>query len=142
MADEREYTPNHYSWGKRMRESFGMGRRVLVVDDEAPISDSLAMILSHSGFAAKTATSGEQAVEIARVFQPELLISDVVMGGISGIEAATEILTFLPNCKVILFSGQATTLDLLRRSHTADHYEILAKPIPPDILLDRIAKLV
>ncbi len=123
-----------------MSERIGRGRRVLVVDDEWPISESLAIILSHSGFAAKTARSGEQAVEIARVFQPDFLISDVVMSGMSGIEAANEILSFLPGCKVILFSGQATTLDLLRRSKTAQDYEILSKPIPPDILLDRIAK--
>ena len=116
-------------------------RRVLVVDDQRPISDSLAMILSHKGFAAKTATSGEEAIELARVFLPDLLISDVVLGGITGIEAASEILAFLPTCKVILFSGEATPLDLLRRSRTAQHFEILPKPMHPDILLQRIAEL-
>jgi DNA-binding response OmpR family regulator len=115
-------------------------RRVLVVDDQRS-SDSLATILSHKGFVAKTASNGEEAIEIARVFLPDLLISDVVLGGITGIEAASEILTFLPTCKVILFSGQATTLDLLRRSRTAQHFEILPKPLHPDILLQRIAEL-
>jgi DNA-binding response OmpR family regulator len=116
-------------------------RRVLVVDDERPISESLATILSHKGFVAKTATNGEEAIETARVFLPDLLISDVMMGGTTGIEAANEILTFLPTCKVILFSGQATTLDLLKRSRTAQHFKILPKPMHPDVLLQRIAEL-
>jgi DNA-binding response OmpR family regulator len=116
-------------------------RRVLVVDDEPPISDTLALILSHKGFVPKTAIDGEEAVELARVFLPDLLISDVVLPGITGIEAANEILTFLPTCKVILFSGQATTLDLVKRSRTAQHFEVLPKPLHPDVLLQRIAEL-
>src|SRR5215469_18235891 len=66
-----------------------------------------------------------------------LVIDNVVMGGITGIEAANEILTFLPTCRVILFSGQATTLDLLSRS-TTQNFEILQKPMPPEALLQRI----
>ena len=124
-----------------MKDSPNQIRRVLVVDDERPISDSLAMILSHKGFVAKTATNGEEAIELARVFLPDLLISDVVLGGITGIEAANEILTFLPTCKVILFSGQATTLELLRRSRTTQNFEILPKPMHPDVLLQHIADL-
>jgi DNA-binding response OmpR family regulator len=125
-----------------MKESLGRNRRVLVVDDEWPISDGLAMMLSHSGFAAKTARSGEQAVELARVFLPDVLISDVVMCGISGIEAANEIRTFLPACKVILLSGKDATFDAARRSRSAQTYEILAKPVPPDLLVQRIAESV
>lgn len=118
-------------------------RRVLVVDDERVISETLAMILSQKGYAAKAAFSGEAAVDIARIFEPDVLITDVVMRGMTGIEAATEILSFLPLCKVILFSGQATTLDLLRRNrHTNANFEILPKPVSPEALLERIAKLV
>jgi DNA-binding response OmpR family regulator len=124
-----------------MKESFGRIRRVLVVHDELSILESLAMILFRTGFAPKMARSGEQAIEIARDFQPDLLISDVALHGISGIEAANEIRNFLPTCKVILFSGQATTVDLSRRSPTADCYEILSKPVHPDVLLQRIADL-
>ena len=127
---------------KQMEASEGRIRRVLVVDDERAISESLALILSHSGMVAKTAFSGEQAIETARVFLPDLLIADVVLGGgLTGIEAANEIQGFLPGCRVILFSGQATTLDLLRRSGSAEQYEILAKPIHPEILLQRISTL-
>jgi DNA-binding response OmpR family regulator len=113
----------------------------LIVDDQRPISDNLAIILSNKGFVAKTAIDGEEAVELARVFLPDLLITDVVLCGITGIEAANEILTFLPTCKVILFSGQATTLDLLRRSRAGQYFEILPKPLHPDVLLQRIAEL-
>lgn len=124
-----------------MKEGFGQIRRVLVVDDEWPISETSAMILRQNGFVSKRVWSGEQAIEMARVFQPDLLISDVVMHGISGIEAANEIRNFLPTCKVILLSGQATTVDLSRRSPTAGCYEILSKPVPADVLFQRIADL-
>lgn len=85
---------------------------------------------------AKSAASGEEAIEVARSFMPDLLISDVVMEGISGIEAANEILTFLPTCKVILFSGQANILDAFRHSSTPSNYQILSKPISPDVLFN------
>ena len=115
--------------------------RVLVVDDEWPISESLAMILTRNGFATKSAESGEQAVALAEVFLPDLLISDVILGGITGIEAANQILSFLPTCKVILLSGQATTVDLLRHSKKSENYKVLSKPVSPDLLLERIAEL-
>jgi DNA-binding response OmpR family regulator len=111
--------------------------RVLVVDDEWPISESLALILTHHGFIAKPVQSGERAIELAGVFLPDVLISDVVLGGITGIEAANEILMLLPDCKVILFSGQANTVDMLRTSK----YEVLSKPVAPELLVERIAAL-
>jgi len=48
------------------------------------------MILSKSGYATKVAYSGEQALELASVFEPHLLITDVVMSGITGIEVANQ----------------------------------------------------
>jgi DNA-binding response OmpR family regulator len=136
-AENNQATPRH----TQVNDTPSQIRRVLVVADQRPISDSLAMILSHKGFVAKTAIDGEEAIELAKVFLPDLLISDVVLCGITGIETANVILTFLPTCKVILLSGQATTLDLLRRNRTAQHFEVLPKPLRPDVLLQRIAEL-
>src|SRR5436305_36467 len=114
-------------------------RRVLVVDDERIISDSLSLILSKSGFACKAAYSGEEAIDVARTFLPDLMISDIVMSGITGTEAATSVLEFLPDCRVILFSGQATILDLLEQRYRDGHeFEILAKPVHPQVLLECI----
>jgi DNA-binding NtrC family response regulator len=122
-----------------LKGSTNLIRRVLVVDDEWIIAHTLELILSKSGFFTKSAPSGERAIEIATTFEPDLLISDVLMPGITGIDAAEQILTFLPRCKIILFSGHAT-VDLLSHSKTVEQYKILAKPVHPDVLLDCITK--
>ena len=111
--------------------------RVLIADDEPLIANTLAQIVNLSGFQAKAVYSGEDAVTHARELKPDVLITDVVMSGITGIEAAIQILETLPACKIILFSGQAATLNLLKEAR-ADGYgfEILPKPVNPQTLID------
>ena len=113
--------------------------KVLVVDDERVIADSLAMILNQSGFDAHPAYSGEKAVELATIFKPQMLISDVIMAGLSGIDAAIRIRSLLPQIKILLFSGQAATADLLEKARAQGHeFEILSKPVHPQDLLARL----
>jgi DNA-binding response OmpR family regulator len=114
---------------------------VLVVDDETLIADSLAAILRQSGFAAMAAHDAYNALEIARVVPPDLLLSDVAMPGMSGIDLAIAISQAIPSCKVILFSGQATTVDLLSTARDLGHdFTTLAKPLHPTELLARISQ--
>ena len=114
--------------------------RVLVVDDHQVIADTLVSILQRSGYEATAAYSGEQAVETAIASNTDVLITDVVMGGISGIEAAVRILRNRPACKIILFSGQSTTVNLVQEAEAQGyHFEILAKPVNPAIILDLLA---
>ena len=114
-------------------------RRVLVADDEQVIANTLAIILNQAGFEARAVYSGEKAIESLDEFQPDMLISDVIMTGMTGIEAAIEVRTRLPKCKVLLFSGQAATADLLERARTQGHeFEILAKPVHPTDLLAKL----
>ncbi len=116
-------------------------QRVLVADDERVIADTLSMILNQSGFETRVAYSGEQAVEIAGEFKPEMLISDVIMAGVNGIDAAIEIRRMLPEIKVLLFSGQAATADLLEKARARGYdFEILAKPVHPQDLLARMQR--
>jgi CheY-like chemotaxis protein len=89
--------------------------RILVADDERVIADTLAMILNQSGFEARAVYSGEGALELAESFQPDMLISDVIMADLNGIDAAIRIRALLPGIKILLFSGQAATADLLER---------------------------
>jgi len=114
---------------------------VLVVDDETVIADSLAAILRQNGFAAIAAYDGRSALEISRVDPPDLLLSDVAMPGMSGVDLAIAISQATPGCKVILFSGQATTVDLLSTARDAGHdFTTLAKPLHPTELLARISE--
>lgn len=113
--------------------------KVLVADDERVIADTLAIILNQSGFDATAVYSGEKAVEAAKALQPEMLISDVIMTDLNGIDAAIQIRALLPSCKILLFSGQAATADLLDRARGQGHeFEILAKPVHPQDLLARL----
>jgi len=112
------------------------GLRVLIVDDEHMIASTLAQILNASGFEAKALFSGEHAVPVASEFQPDVLLTDVIMRGISGIDVAMQVAQVLPSCRVILFSGQASTADLLDRAKAQGYrFEMLAKPIHPRDLL-------
>lgn len=113
--------------------------RVIVADDEQIIADTLTLILNRSGFEARAVYSGEDAIDVLGNFEPDVLISDVVMSGMTGVEAAMVIRTLRPNCKVLLFSGQAATADLLQSARTQGHsFEILSKPVHP---VDLLAKL-
>jgi len=113
--------------------------KVLVADDERVIADTLAMILNQSGFHARVAYTGEKALELAAEFEPDMLISDVIMGGLNGIDAAIKIRQILPNIKILLFSGQAATADLLEKARAQGYeFEILAKPVHPQDLLAKL----
>ena len=113
--------------------------RVLVVDDEFIISSTWAQILRMSGFEADLATSGEEAIGKARQRRPDVLLSDVLMPGINGIETAATILNFHPECRVILISAHAETAHCLADDYPGKpDFEILRKPIHPLVLLERI----
>jgi DNA-binding NtrC family response regulator len=111
--------------------------RVLVVDDEKLIADTLALILTRAGFRARAAYSGEDAVDMAPSFAPHFLISDVVMQGINGVETANRITQAVPGCRVLLFSGQATRADLDKLPEsTGQEFNLILKPIHPTELIN------
>jgi len=113
--------------------------KVLVADDEQVIANTLAIILNQAGFEARAVYSGEKAIEALEEFQPNMLISDVIMTGMTGIEAAIATRKQLPTCKILLFSGQAATADLLEKARAEGHeFEILAKPVHPTDLLAKL----
>jgi len=117
----------------------GTKPRVLVADDEKVIADTLAIILNQNGYDASAVYTGTAAVEKARATRPDLVISDVIMPDMNGIDAAIKIRALLPGCKILLFSGQAATADLLEDARKRGHeFEILAKPVHPSDLLQKL----
>ena len=112
---------------------------VLVVDDERLVADSLVEILNLFGFNAYSRYSGAQAIDRAATVPFDVLISDVVMEEMTGIDAAIEICKVLPNCKVLLVSGNTRTTDMLKDAHERGHdFDILAKPVHPLVIIDRL----
>jgi len=120
-------------------DALGQETRVLVVDDEKVIADTLAKILDMNGYDASAVYTGTAAVERARKLQPELVISDVILPDMNGTEAAISIRGFLPTCRILQFFGQAATHDLLENARAQGHeFEILAKPVHPSDLLAKL----
>lgn len=113
--------------------------RVLVVDDEPTISETLVEIFNGEGFDAAAASNGDSALSSAETFSPDVIISDVVMPGMNGVELGIRIRKLLPKCRIILFSGQTATVDLLQDARTQGHeFEIVPKPIKPQTLISII----
>lgn len=119
-----------------MRNSIPARTKILVVDDERLIADTIVAILRQDGFEAMAAYSGNEAVEQATAVCPDIMLSDYYMPDIDGLETARRVRSLCPNVKVILLSGQATALEFLSDPQQAQFdFQLLAKPIHPDALL-------
>lgn len=117
--------------------------KILVVDDERHIVSLRATILESKGYETATAYSGEEAVQVARSFQPDCILSDVMMEAMNGVDAAIEIRSFLPWCKVLFISGNAGYGGHLGRARAQGFtFEALDKPITPTEVLARIARIL
>jgi len=111
--------------------------RILIVDDESVIADSLAMIFRANGFEARAVYSGERAMELAPSIEPDVLISDVMMRGVTGVELAIYVRQNFPSCRVLLFSGQSSTSDLIHAANSKGYrFDMISKPVHPQVLLD------
>lgn len=118
-------------------------QRILVVDDEQLIAQSLRDILSRAGFEAVFALSGTEAIELAEQICPDIVISDVIMPDLDGVQTAIGIQRACPDARILLFSGQAATSNILERARAEGHdFELLPKPIHPARLLAAIQKLM
>lgn len=116
--------------------------RVLVVDDEKLIADTMSKILEQEGFQAVAVYDGWAAVEIAAKFRPDYLLTDVLMPSMNGVELAIAISKMLPMAKILLFSGQAGISDILLEGHRQGYeFELAAKPIHPEKLIERLKSI-
>jgi two-component system KDP operon response regulator KdpE len=114
--------------------------RVLVVDDEEQIRKAVGRALSGRGFTVETAADGEAAVDSARIFQPDLIVLDLNLPGIDGLEVTRQLRTWLTVPILILSvreeeSDKVAALDL-----GADDY--LTKPFGVDELMARVRALL
>ena len=113
---------------------------VFVVDDEPIIALILGTIMHSRGFQVEHFVNPLQALESARTAAPNLLISDIQMPELSGMDLATRVQALNPACKVLLVSGHALSLEHLQKTTPGwrNDFQILLKPIRPRELLQAI----
>jgi CheY-like chemotaxis protein len=140
LSDEFRRSPAELSLdGETFARSEPKRPKVLVVDDEKLIVDTIAEILQNAGFHVATAYDGWTALEAARLFHPDYLLSDVLMPRMNGVELAIAIQKMHPAARIVLFSGQAGISDILQSGQQRGlHFELIAKPIHPLKLIERL----
>jgi DNA-binding NtrC family response regulator len=114
---------------------------VLVVDDEVAIADSLAGILRNHGFDARSEYSARGAALAAERFKPDVLITDIVMPGISGVDLAEWFTKAHPACRIILTSANLHHLDSsdLGFEHSLE-IDFVPKPVHIPELLELLGR--
>ena len=112
--------------------------KVLVIDDEQIVADTLATILKLHGFNSKSFHSGEAALECVEGFHPDVVLSDIRMHKLDGIETAKRIRELHPECRIILFT--ATRVDDSTRHQIIEElgFEFLERPLHPAEVLTRL----
>jgi DNA-binding response OmpR family regulator len=113
---------------------------VLVVDDDRLVADTLTIIFNRAGFCALTAYDAAEALNIARAIQPDILVSDVDMPRMTGVELAMTLLQIIPECRILLFSGHATLADLAIARSAGHDFPLLTKPVHPAEMLKNVKK--
>jgi DNA-binding response OmpR family regulator len=115
-------------------------RRVLIVDDEETISETLTEIFTHHNYEARAVRSAEEAIDVLAEWEPDLALLDVNLPKMNGVELAVALRTSHPNCRVLLLSGYPSTGELLHTAMKAGHvFEIICKPVHPTLLLNAVA---
>jgi CheY-like chemotaxis protein len=113
--------------------------KVLVVDDQKLIADTIAEILVDAGFDAVAAYDGWAAMDAAARLQPDFMLCDVLMPRMNGVQLAIAIRRAYPATKILLFSGQAGISEiLLEGQRQGFEFELIPKPIHPLRLIERL----
>ncbi len=110
--------------------------RILVVEDEAVVLHTLELILKQHGFQVRGARDGTEAIQAIPEFSPTILLCDINLPDFDGIQVALRAKEMVPNCRIVLLSGEITSTELLENAKKQGHYfEVLAKPTDPQLLL-------
>ena len=121
-----------------------MRHRVLVVDDDRLVADTLRMVFLVNGFESEACYSAAEGLKLARSFSPELLLCDVAMPGEDGLQLAAKVVRELPDCQMIMLTAYLSKsasqeLEALRRRRPV---KVLKKPCPPELLIEEVVEML
>jgi len=118
-------------------------RKILIVDDEVKVAETLELIFSTRGYEVRAAYSAEQAIETLATWKPDLAIVDVMLPRMNGIELGITLEQNYPECQLLLLSGHPGTAALLEGAREQGYnFDILAKPLHPAYILETVSNLL
>jgi len=109
-------------------------KRVLVVDDEPRIGKVLRIKLGLSGYDVITTTRGAEAIEVVRTREPDIMLLDILVPDINGMDVLERIRAF-SQVPVIVFTGRT---DIVQQALKLGANDCITKPFNPDLLVDKI----
>jgi CheY-like chemotaxis protein len=109
--------------------------RILVVDDDEPSRNVMADTLADAGYTVEMAADGYEALDIAARRSPDLVVSDLAMPGIDGIELARRLHVFAAGVPVVLTTGLEETRDVVTAANAYGAVACLKKPMSLDELI-------
>ena len=116
---------------------------VFVVDDESVVASTLELILMSHGYDTRSFFDPLDALKAAQSVTPALLLADVMMPSMNGLDLAKEIRKICPACKILLFSGHIATTKLFANAKADGcEFELLAKPVQPGVLMEKIGEVL
>lgn len=114
-------------------------KRILIVDDDEQVLTGLALMISSNGYATETAGGGARALEMMRRMTFDLVLLDVIMRGMDGIEVLREIRRLSPQTAVMLISGYSESERILEALRTGAS-DYIVKPCDEEELIARVER--
>lgn len=116
---------------------------LMVLDDDTAVRHTWTIIFRQQGYDVVPVERGEEAIAAAHERAPDLLLADIRLPDMTGIEAARRVRQIAPSCHVLLISGDGESSEALEiaRAEGTD-FEVLPKPISPPDLIQRIASFL
>jgi len=111
-----------------------MTHRLLVIDDESGIREALRQVLEYEGYSVRVSPSGQDGLLAYQSFHPQLVLLDVKMAGLDGLETHTRLRELDPNTLVVMISGHGTIATAVEATHRGA-FDFLEKPLDTDRLL-------
>jgi CheY-like chemotaxis protein len=121
-----------------------VGTSILVIDDDAAVSRTLSLILTRAGYQVSTVTSGRKGLEMLSEGGFDLVLTDIIMPELDGIEAIRRIRTDHPGLRIIAMSGggQIDKADFLHMAEALGADRVLEKPVRSERLLELVGSVM
>jgi len=116
-----------------------MKNKVLVLDDEKNIRDIFTLLLQEKGYVVETAANGAEALERAKSFEPDILLLDMNLPDIPGMEVLSRFERLLPKCQILIITAYGTIKSAVEATKLGA-YAYLEKPVDNDELLLMISR--